>query len=586
MNLKNVNRKLTGRLIVIMLLLLLGFTVISSCNKNIYKGKTTGQKSQTVDSIAYDYVFIEAVKQKLLGNMGDAIKLFEKCIEADPQNDAAYFQVAQVLMGAGDTKNGKKYGLKAYELKPGNFWYSMMLAGTYYSEKNLDSAAIFYEKATKDMPDKIDLQLNLGNLYAENKRYDKSLQIFESLDNKYGVNDASTVSTVKVLMAQKKYYEAEEKIKLLINDNPEELLYKGLLAEIYAGNNQKEKAMALYNELMKKNPEDGNIQLSLADFLMKNSEFDDIMVLLNKIILNENIDREQKISLFQQLIDNKNFIEKKGNELQLNSMILEAVYKDDIVVLMIRPQIMEARKLLVDAGRRLEEIIVANPDNYMVWERLLFIYLENKDYKNLEEKGELCSTKFNRSFVAKILYANAAMENKHYEIALEELRKASILAGSEKEMILQVLSMRADVYYRMKDYDNAFKTFNEALKNNNNDLTVLNNYAYYLAERDTRLKEAEIMAKKVIESEKDNTTYLDTYAWVLYKRGKLNEAEKVMRAIIAKGEKDDAEWYEHLGFIMKKKKNCEEAVKNWEKAMIIDQEKKYLLNEIKTCLGN
>jgi len=37
---------------------------------------------------------------------------------------------------------------------------------------------------------------------------------------------------------------------------------------------------------------------------------------------------------------------------------------------------------------------------------------------------------------------------------------------------------------------------------------------------------------------------------------------------------------------MKKKKNCEEAVKNWEKAMIIDQEKKYLLNEIKTCLGN
>ena len=48
----------------------------------------------------------------------------------------------------------------------------------------------------------------------------------------------------------------------------------------------------------------------------------------------------------------------------------------------------------------------------------------------------------------------------------------------------------------------------------------MNNYAYYLAEQNMKLKEAEEMARKVIEKEKDNTTYLDTYGWVLYKRGK------------------------------------------------------------------
>ena len=81
--------------------------------------------------------------------------------------------------------------------------------------------------------------------------------------------------------------------------------------------------------------------------------------------------------------------------------------------------------------------------------------------------------------------------------------------------------MRADVYYRMKDYTKAFEIFEEALKTNNEDLTVINNYAYYLAEQNMKLKEAEEMAKKVIEKEKGNTTYLDTYGWVLYKRGKL-----------------------------------------------------------------
>ena len=155
-------------------------------------------------------------------------------------------------------------------------------------------------------------------------------------------------------------------------------------------------------------------------------------------------------------------------------------------------------------------------------------------------------------FWLKILYANGALETKNYDIALEELRKAEILAGDNKEFLTQVLTMRADVYYRMKDYLKAFETFEAALKNNGDDLTVINNYAYYLAEQNTNLKEAEEMAKKVIEREKGNTTYLDTYAWVLYKRGKLKEAAKIMEEIIKSGETPDAEWYEHYGFISEK----------------------------------
>ena len=42
--------------------------------------------------------------------------------------------------------------------------------------------------------------------------------------------------------------------------------------------------------------------------------------------------------------------------------------------------------------------------------------------------------------------------------------------------------MRADVYYRMKDYNKAFETFEIAVRENRDDLTVMNNYAYYLAE--------------------------------------------------------------------------------------------------------
>jgi Tfp pilus assembly protein PilF len=264
-------------------------------------------------------------------------------------------------------------------------------------------------------------------------------------------------------------------------------------------------------------------------------------------------------------------------------MVMEAVYKDDDIVLMLRPEILIARKMLKNAAERLEEIIISRPDNYFAWEKLLFVYLEEKDFKNLQEKGEICATKFNRSFPAKILYASAATENKQYDIALEELRKANILAGENTDMLLQVLSLKADVYYRKKEYDNAFSTFDEALKNNSGDLTILNNYAYYLAEQNMRLKDAEIMAKKVIETEKDNTTFLDTYGWVLYKRGKINEAARIMQSVINSGKEPDAEWYEHYGYILKKKKDCSDAVTNWNIALKLDSSKTKLIKEIENC---
>jgi Tfp pilus assembly protein PilF len=144
------------------------------------------------------------------------------------------------------------------------------------------------------------------------------------------------------------------------------------------------------------------------------------------------------------------------------------------------------------------------------------------------------------------------------------------------------MSTRADVYYRMKDYDKAFSIFDEALKNGKNDMTILNNYAYYLAERDIRLKDAEKMARQVIETEKDNYTFLDTYAWVLYKRGKLKEAEKLMELIILKSEKKDAEFYEHLGYIKKEEiKIVRLQWKNWKKAIEIDTPKWNSLTRLK-----
>lgn len=564
---------------------LLVFSVlgVSSCNKRLLLSDSDGNTKAKYDTAAFNYVYVEALKQKLMGNGGDALKYLEQSIKIYPLSDAAYYEMAQIVIAGGDIKNGKRFITKALSIDDENVWYLTMLAGLYYQEKNLDSAIIYYEKAVKEFPDKLNLQLTLGNLYSENKNYEKAGLIFDSFDNKYGINETSTVSAVKNLMASGKFDDALAKIIVLLKESPDEIQYNGLLAEIYSGKGDNQKAMDVYNKLLERNPDNPQIQLSLCDFLISEKNYNDLFTLLNNVILNNKVERESKISLIAKLIEIPELSQKFSDKMMIALMVLEANYSDDNIVPLLRPELLIKQNKLGDAAVRLEEIIKASPENYYAWEKLLIVYLQMKDYNKLVTRGEECATKFNRSFPAKLLYANGALELGKYEIALDELQKAEILAEDNKDFIVQVLTMRADVYYRMKDYLKAFETFKIALKADNQDLTVINNYAYYLAEQNTNLQEAEEMARKVIEKEKGNNTFLDTYGWVLYKRGKLKEAAKVMESIINSGQKPDAVCFEHYGYILKKQKKCSEAVTNWNIALKLDSSKTELIKEIENC---
>jgi len=565
--------------IVLVLVTTVLFT--GSCSRKIVPGLKPGKEYNLA---GYNNLYIEAIKQKLLGNIGNALQCFQQCIEINPQSDGSYFQMAQILISSGDIDNGKKFLKKACEISPDNMWYNMLLAGIYHQQNNIDSTIICYERAVKGNPSKDDLLISLAALYNEKKEFSKARTMLGNFEEKFGVNEKTTLSIIETLLAEGKKKEARLKVEELLAGNPDDIVLNGYLAEIYGSEGETEKAREVYRSLIERNPENPNIQLSLIKFLSDEKSYEELIDLLNIALLNEKIRREDKISLVSELIENNDIIKGYAKNMELSLMLLEAQYKDDNIIILLRPEFLKNQKKNIEAASRLEEIIKANPDNYFAWERLLFVYLGLRDFKNLEQKGKECATRFNRSVIAKMLYANAALENGNYDVALEELRKADILAGENKEIKLQIMTIRADLYYRMKNYAEAFRAYDEALKLNSNDLTVMNNYAYYLAEQDMNLKEAEKMARIVTEKDKGNSTFLDTYAWVLYKRGKSREAARIMEKILGSDEhSNDAEYYEHYGYILKKMGRCNDAIMSWEKALMIDSLKTELKNEIIKC---
>ena len=85
-----------------------------------------------------------------------------------------------------------------------------------------------------------------------------------------------------------------------------------------------------------------------------------------------------------------------------------------------------------------------------------------------------------------------------------------------------------DIYYQMKQMDQTYKAYDEALKYNDNNIVVLNNYAYFLSLDKKDLKKAERMSAQCIKLEPDNTTksseLVDQYGDILYMIGNKDKA--------------------------------------------------------------
>lgn len=561
------------------ILLVLGF---SSCTKSLAPAMLSNKKSE-FDAATFDYIYSEAIRFKLLGNDGDAINLFEESLKINPQNDAVYFNLAQLFLAKGNIPQAKKYIKSAISIDENNMWYLMMLSNIYYQENIIDSTIYVYEKLVSKYPEKIELKVSLGGLYSEKSDFKNAIKIFEDIENKYGPNESTSALYVQNLISTGSLQKALEKSLELVSLNPDEIIYSGLLAEAYKALGENEKALDVYTDLIENNPENPNVQVALFDFLLQDKRFDELSELVNKIIISQSLNLETKVLLLSSLMDDSDYTNTKGEELLLSLLVFEQLTPGNSITVLLRPDLLSRMGRDEEAIGNFEEIIKNDQNNFYAWESLLLLYYNHKNFEILEPKARTYSRLNNMSFLAKVLYATAASYNQNFDTALEELRKASILAGNNKDMMIQVLSLKADVYFKMGDFENSFRTFEEALTIYNNDILILNNYAYYLAEKELNLSYANDMAKKVIQQEPLNTTYLDTYGWVLYKQKKYRAAQKVFLKIMELEDNPDAIYYEHLGYVYKARKKCSLAIEAWKTALELDGSNENLKAEILKC---
>ena len=152
------------------------------------------------------------------------------------------------------------------------------------------------------------------------------------------------------------------------------------------------------------------------------------------------------------------------------------------------------------------------------------------------------------------------------EEALDVLSRGLRKVNTDRDKAL-LYNLRGDFHHTLGNTPAMYADYDSTLIYDPENISVLNNYAYYLSVEGRDLKKALAMSAKTLEAEPLNATFLDTYAWILFRMKKYQEALGYMEKALRYLDRDNPEIYEHYGDVLFMCGEKEKALENWHKAV-------------------
>jgi tetratricopeptide (TPR) repeat protein len=514
----------------------------------------------------FEYLYLEALKEKALGNPQKAIQYLSGCLEINPNSSAAMYQLASIHAENNDFTSASLLLEKAISLNPENKWYQLLLAQVYQQTRRLDQAAMIYDKLLQNEPENLEFIFMKAMLFANSGNVEQALDAFNQLESKVGVNEQIAVEKQQLYLKNGQVKKAFGEIDKLIETDPTEPKYYGLMADLYMNQGDTANAMKFYNKIKEIDPGNGFVHFSLANFHLQNGNLEKSFEETKNGFRSNEVDIQTKLQLYMMLTSNPaqtGILAEKEEEL---IDILMEVHPDEYLLHTVRAESYLKRGMLPEARTELLNALDMEQNDYLLWERVLFIDNDLQDWNNLQKHSSEAMELFPNQPQVYFLNAIASLQKEEYEEVVSTIEEGMMYVVDNKRMEGQFLMLKGEALYKMGNIEAAFKQFDESVILDPDNHIALNNYAYYLSLTGENLDKAERMSGKVIEKFPDNATYLDTYAWVLFKKGEYKLARFYMESALKYSEEENSTLLEHYGDILFKLQQTDEAIKYWQKA--------------------
>lgn len=534
----------------------------SNAKKNTNSATVLNEKQK----LEFDYIFHEASRERILGNLQMAAGLFAKCIKINPNEATPYYEMANIYEITKDVNLALAFSQKAVELDDNNKWYRLLYAHILQQSGKTDLAIKQYQKLIEIEPNNINLYFDVAQMQAYSEKYKDALESYNKIEKITGIDEQIIRQKEKIYLKLNDVEGAANEIKKLIKAYPDVTQYQGLLADLYLSNNMPEKAFAIYQEILAKDPQNPYAHLSLYDYYKTKNE-DEKAIESAKMAFQSpdlDIDTKMQILLSYYAVSDKNATLKK-EAFELNKILIKT-HPEEAKAYTIYADFLLQEKKLEGAKENYLKAIEFDNSRFPIWNQLMFIESELNQQDDLLRDSKKAIELFPNQPIFYFFYGLTSLQKKNYQDAIDNLEIGKDFVIDNPPLLTQFYATLGDAYNGQKSYEKSDAAYEKALKIDPKNIYVLNNYSYFLSLRKEKLERAEQLSALCNELEPNQPNYQDTYAWILYTQGKFVQAKDWLEKAIENGGGSNPVILEHLGDVHAQLNNITKAVEFWVKA--------------------
>ena len=158
-------------------------------------------------------------------------------------------------------------------------------------------------------PDDLDYVYLDAMMLTNAEKYDEAIEAYDRLEQEVGLNEQISVAKEQLYVSAGKIKEAFAEIHKLIDSNPKETKYYGLLADLYLNQDDKENALKYYNKILEMEPGNGFVHFSLASYYRETGDDAKAFEHTKKAFASDDIDLDTKLQYYLMLTSDKGQIE-------------------------------------------------------------------------------------------------------------------------------------------------------------------------------------------------------------------------------------------------------------------------------------
>lgn len=566
--------------------------VLSSCS--ILKNKGGEEKVDNVDYSTidvqlsdeeerkFDYYFYEGIRYKAINEPNKSFMYFAEALKIDSTCSSCSYELARLLLGNDNTEEAEKLMKRAVKFSPGNRYYATLLSRIYQNNNKGDKAVEVAEGLIEMENPDVDDYYFVAQVQVQNGLYEKAIENLDKIERRVGVNEGLSFEKYQIYLENNDYKIAEKELQKLIEKFPGNSDYHVYLGDFYLERGERKKAREQYDLALENDKDNGKVHFSLANYFIQMGDTTLFKDQLFKGFGSGNIEFSSKFRRFMPFIAQK---DQKNNP--LNDKGIQQIFE-----ILIETHPYESKtygayaNYLVSVDKKdeakslFEKALNIDASQPEIWQEYLFLISSLQENELLYQKSSEAVHFFPDIPVYRLFHGVSLFQKEKLEKAAQTLEKGLKNVQDNPGLEGRFHAYLGDIYHSLGDFEKCFAHYESALKIDENDVIVLNNYSYYLALRGEKLDKAENMSARTVELEPGNPTYLDTYAWVLFKKGRYAEARFIIERAVDNLEEPSGVVIEHYGDILFKNGDIEGALEKWKEARELGEHSEFIDEKI------